>query len=112
MSILSETSTESVSVVKEEVLEEVRPIFSFQQSPDLQMVLSNPGGSVNSSLDSSVRETSHMNSNDGDDCILLGENVPLPLQSTRDGLVKRENDVLSGNKPFILTVRFHLLFYF
>lgn len=39
-----------------------------------------------------------------DDCVLIGTSVPNPLPSTREGLVKREQDVLSGDTPFINTV--------
>lgn len=39
------------------------------------------------------------------DCIMIGSTVPLPMASTSDGLVKREHDVVSGDIPYIVTVR-------
>lgn len=42
---------------------------------------------------------------DNSDCILVGETVPSPLASTCEGLIKRENDPISADKPFIETVR-------
>lgn len=41
-----------------------------------------------------------------DDFIFLCDTVPLPLASTSEGLIKRENDSISANKPFIETVCF------
>lgn len=42
-----------------------------------------------------------------DDCSIIGEDnqVPRPLQSTTDDLIKRDNDIISGDKPFTQTVR-------
>lgn len=45
----------------------------------------------------------------GDDCILLEDTdfpqaFPLPLSSDSDALTKREDDTISGNKPFNVTV--------
>lgn len=42
-----------------------------------------------------------------EDCMILGDpdaKLPKPLKSTEEGLVKREMDVISGNKPFTETV--------
>lgn len=44
------------------------------------------------------------NPDEDDDCVLIGEEVPRPLQSTRDGLVKCQDDPISMNKPFITMV--------
>lgn len=40
------------------------------------------------------------------DCSIVGEiiDMPLPLESTKEGLIKRENDIISANKPFTETV--------
>lgn len=35
-----------------------------------------------------------------DDCILIGNSVPLPLDSTKDELTKQEGDPISNNIPF------------
>lgn len=44
---------------------------------------------------------------DDDDCVIIGETsiIPKPLQSTIDSLIKRDNDIISGDKPFTETVR-------
>lgn len=49
--------------------------------------------------------------NDPEDCFIVGEMsvMPLPLPSTNEGLVKRETDIISGNKPFTETVSFEIL---
>lgn len=39
-----------------------------------------------------------------DDCEMIGETVPLPLASTSHGLIKRDGDPISNEKPFIQTV--------
>lgn len=43
---------------------------------------------------------------DDEDCVIIGEigGIVLPLRSTIDGLIKHENDLISGNKPFMETV--------
>lgn len=42
---------------------------------------------------------------DQDDCMILGASkIPMPLCSTSDGLIKYENDVVSGNEPFVTMV--------
>lgn len=41
-----------------------------------------------------------------DDCTMIGNTIPLPLNSTSEGLIKHENDPISKDKPFIVTVSF------
>lgn len=43
-------------------------------------------------------------SDSSDDCIFESDDIPLPLPSTTQGLIKQENDRISGDKPFINTV--------
>lgn len=44
-------------------------------------------------------------SDSDDDCLIVGSsNMPIPLRSTMEGLIKQDNDSISGNKPFIVTV--------
>lgn len=35
------------------------------------------------------------------------QDFPMPLAATREGLVKRDNDVISGNESFIVTVSYN-----
>lgn len=48
---------------------------------------------------------------DGDEMIIGEKGLPKPKRSTVDGCIKRENDAVSGNKPFYETVSysFHIL---
>lgn len=47
------------------------------------------------------------NDSDDDDCLMIGDDVPLPLHATAQNLVKYQNDEISGNIPFMNTVSFH-----
>lgn len=51
---------------------------------------------------------SFLEDSDDDQCGFLDENipVPLPLRSTPDGLVKYENDLISGDIPLMVTVSY------
>lgn len=45
--------------------------------------------------------------NDLEDCWLVGDTtvqMPKPLKSINESLVKQETDIISGNKPFTITV--------
>lgn len=39
-----------------------------------------------------------------DDCEMIGLFVPRPLESTPEGLIKKEEDDISNDKPFMTTV--------
>lgn len=48
-----------------------------------------------------------MSADDSDDCIIINDlsfDMPRPLLSTSEGLVKQENDAVSHDKPFMTTV--------
>lgn len=47
---------------------------------------------------------------DLDDCLIVGETsvFPMPFPSTNEGLVKRETDIISNDKPFNETVSFEI----
>lgn len=47
---------------------------------------------------------------DLDDCLIVGETsvFPTPFPSTNEGLVKRETDIISNDKPFNETVSFEI----
>lgn len=64
---------------------ENEPVFSLYQanSKSIEEVLNNSLGS------------SHDEDLDEDDCVLLGTNVPHPLISTSEGLVKHQDDAIS-----------------
>lgn len=44
---------------------------------------------------------------DSDDCLIVDDTniIPMPLPSTTEGFIKQNNDIVSGDKPFIQTVR-------
>lgn len=46
-----------------------------------------------------------------DDCSMTFINFPSPFRATRDGLIKQENNVISGNIPFFPTVRLQHFFF-
>lgn len=43
-------------------------------------------------------------SSDDDDCVMIGENIPLPLRSTAEGLIKQQDDPISNDIPYITSV--------
>lgn len=45
---------------------------------------------------------------DGEEMIIGEKGIPDPMHSTTDGLVKREKDAVSGNKPFKETVSYSI----
>lgn len=51
-----------------------------------------------------AHEDETTDNSDDEDCVMLNKSVPRPLQATRESLIKYENDLISGNIPFILTV--------
>lgn len=67
------------------------------------------GGNIESNATSFRDDASSDVSND--DCIMLGDTIPMPLNSTNDELIKRENDTISGNKPFNTSVCYFSWFY-
>lgn len=81
---------------------ENEPVFSLYQenSKSIEEVLNNSLGS------------SHDEDLDEDDCVMLGTNVPRPLISTSEGLVKHQDDAISGDMPYITTVIHSLIFIF
>lgn len=38
------------------------------------------------------------------DCVMIGQIVPVPLNSTTEGLIKKDEDPISDDKPYITTV--------
>lgn len=66
---------------------------------------------LNSASNSSIRHDANIaqanvdfDDDSSDDCEMMGGIIPLPLASTSEGLIKRDNDKISNNKPFITTV--------
>lgn len=61
----------------------------------------------NETLDSLSNMDNDANSNDSsdEDCIIIGSNVPVPLPSTSEGLIKYQDDPIS-DKPYITFVIF------
>lgn len=49
-----------------------------------------------------------------DDCILLDEDVPMPSETTNDAMIKRRDDLITGNMPYNISVCIECLieFYF
>lgn len=45
-----------------------------------------------------------MNDDSNDDCMMIGDSVPLPLDSTEDDLTKQDDDPISNDIPFTNTV--------
>lgn len=99
--------------------QEPEPVFSVYNvnTESLENIFSN---TLNSSTSSAVShhdidkllDESPANTNDhvdDDDCEVIGEIIPLPLKSTSEGLIKKDDDPLSADKSFITTVRCLLL---
>lgn len=85
----------------ESVKLEDEPIFSLfhANAGSLKEVLNNTRKSApNMNMNINVRRD--------DDCIIIGANVPLPLPSTSEGLIKYQNDPISDSIPYIRTVIF------
>lgn len=57
---------------------------------------------VNNTSDPGLAEAK---AEDDEDCVIMGSNVPIPLNSTTEGLTKRDDDPISHDIPFITTVR-------
>lgn len=95
----------------ESVKLEDEPIFSLfhANSGSLEEVLNN-------TLESATNMNMNMNNNDSpdessdEDCIIIGPNVPLPLPSTSEGLIKHQDDPISDSMPYITTVIFFYCF--
>lgn len=71
---------------------------------------SSAGPSASPSAGSHHDNNSQTNASDSDsseDCEMIGETVPRPLDSTAEGLIKRDGDPISNDKPFITSVCCH-----
>lgn len=79
---------------------EPEPIFNYFSSSNVSVNLL-----VGNAKENTRNASQHgQETRDADDCVLLGDFVPAPLPSTTDWLAKRQNDPISGNKPFNTSV--------
>lgn len=88
----------------ENIKNEAVPIFSMFHSnqASLSDTLDDVSSNVNNTSDFGLAEAK---AEDDDDCVIMGSNVPIPLNSTTEGLTKRDDDPISHDIPFIITVR-------
>lgn len=66
--------------------------------------------SFDESLHNALSHTTNIVSNDesNDDCVIVGDDVPGPLQTTSDDLTKRDGDTISNDVPYTNTVSLDL----
>lgn len=83
---------------------QIQPRIQQNQQPSIiQAPLEAPVPSqVQQNLELNVQRNNY--DSDGNDCLMIGDIVPRPLHSTAKGLVKYEQDKISGNIPYIITV--------
>lgn len=81
-----------------DVKRESEPIFSLYNvnTGSLEDIFSKTPGRTNS--------PENIDDDGSEDCEMIGEIVPLPLESTSDGLIKKDGDPISNDKPFITSV--------
>lgn len=91
---------------------EPEPVFNLfrANSGSLNELLSN-SVSRDASLDvshtssTSLQNDVHIvNNSIEEDCVMIGDSIPLPLESTTDDLTKQDEDVISENIPYNNTV--------
>lgn len=82
---------------------EDEPIFSLfrANSTSLEEIFNETLDSV-----SNMDDDANSNNSSEEDCIIIGSNVPLPLPSTSEGLIKHQDDPISDSMPYITTVIF------
>lgn len=107
--------------IKQEPAREPEPIFSLYNvnTGSLGDILNNtlnsshnssssPGTNASDNAIGSVSSanvnTQDFSDDSSDDCVMIGQSIPLPLNSTSEGLIKRDNDKISNDIPFITTV--------
>lgn len=93
-----ENSTELANVIPKQ--EEVEFIPSFCTASDVRAILHAEG---DASLGDIVPSLPAGDTSD-DDCVFLDEVLPMPMDTSSDGLTKHKNDIISGNIPFTNTV--------
>lgn len=88
-------------------MEDPEPVFSSyrRHTRELEQLFNRQETIMNQQQENIVGNESD---DSEDDCICESDKVPLPLPSTNwstsKGLIKRENDLISANIPFITTV--------
>lgn len=109
---LTENSNNITSNVKEESSYELQPVFDTcqQHLSQIQKICNGPNDAINLNavrrMSINIRNNQNEEDTDDEDCVITGVSgsVLLPLRSTMDELIKRENDPISGNIPCIDTV--------
>lgn len=97
------------------VVLKTEPQFIFNNSGananELQHIIECTDSSIlsstqNASLDASRNDEPDEEANEAieEDCIMIGDFIPPPIQATNVGMIKREADIISANIAFINTV--------
>lgn len=103
----SATVSDQTESINDEVKNEAEPVYNMFHAnyQSFGNILPNVTDSAsNMDVPDSINDASNLGLAEDDDCLIIGSNVPVPLQSTSEGLTKREDDSISKDMPFITTV--------